>query len=123
MYLNCYKIYDGTIAEGAILYNQSRKLYRLYNQFKKHDSINLLNIIFRDILNIYSEKARVEISSWKFKYVPAPKQNNGHDCGAFVLYYAKCLALDLFPGQFNDRDMKYFRQYILRELIRKKLHP
>ena len=88
-----------------------------------HDSIAIINCNYRDILKIYSEKARVDVASWKFKYIPTPQQTNGHDCGAFVLYYAKCLALDMFPGQFHDKDMTYFRQYILRELIRKKLYP
>ena len=44
-----------------------------------------------------------------------PKQNNGYDCGVFVMEYARCILLDQ-PMSFKQKDMKKIRERIKAEL-------
>ncbi|XP_078056957.1 uncharacterized protein LOC144481694 [Mustelus asterias] len=60
-------------------------------------------------------------SDWKgyFKMNVA-RQNNDSDCGAFVLQFCKCLALEQ-PFSFTQQDMPKLRRQIYKELCNCKL--
>lgn len=60
----------------------------------------------------------IDVSSWKQEYVKdLPVQKNGSDCGVFMLkytdFYSRGLGL-----LFNQEHMPYFRQRIVKEILR-----
>uniref|UniRef100_A0AAY4EGS6 Ubiquitin-like protease family profile domain-containing protein n=1 Tax=Denticeps clupeoides TaxID=299321 RepID=A0AAY4EGS6_9TELE len=58
---------------------------------------------------------------WKgFFKMNVARQNNDSDCGAFVLQYCKCLALEQ-PFNFSQQDMPKLRRQMYKELCHCKL--
>eukprot|EP00063_Salmo_salar_P076519 XP_014051354.1 PREDICTED: sentrin-specific protease 3-like [Salmo salar] len=61
------------------------------------------------------------ITGWKgFFKMNVGRQNNDSDCGAFVLQYCKCLALEQ-PFSFGQLDMPKLRRLMYKELCHCKL--
>ncbi len=60
--------------------------------------------------------------AWRIAHIPVPQQTNGHDCGVFTAYFAKCTVLGC-PIVERQQFMPYFRSYILRELLAGVPHP
>nr|XP_029525959.1 sentrin-specific protease 3-like [Oncorhynchus nerka]XP_029525960.1 sentrin-specific protease 3-like [Oncorhynchus nerka] len=61
------------------------------------------------------------ITGWKgFFKMNVGRQNNDSDCGAFVLQYCKCLALEQ-PFRFGQLDMPKLRRLMYKELCHCKL--
>lgn len=60
-------------------------------------------------------------TGWKgFFKMNVARQNNDSDCGAFVLQYCKCLALEK-PFTFTQQDMPKLRRLVYKELCHCKL--
>ncbi|XP_016137230.1 sentrin-specific protease 3-like [Sinocyclocheilus grahami] len=60
-------------------------------------------------------------TGWKgFFKMNVARQNNDSDCGAFVLQYSKCLALEQ-PFSFGQQDMPKLRRQMYKELCHCKL--
>ncbi|XP_052412003.1 sentrin-specific protease 3a [Carassius gibelio] len=60
-------------------------------------------------------------TGWKgFFKMNVARQNNDSDCGAFVLQYCKCLALEQ-PFSFGQQDMPKLRRQMYKELCHCKL--
>jgi sentrin-specific protease 1 len=60
----------------------------------------------------------IDVSSWGMEYVEErPQQQNGYDCGMFMLkyidFYSRGLSL-----QFSQKDMPYFRLRTAKEILR-----
>ncbi|XP_075896619.1 sentrin-specific protease 3b [Nelusetta ayraudi] len=61
------------------------------------------------------------LTGWKgFFKMNVGRQNNDSDCGAFVLQYCKCLALEQ-PFSFGQEDMPHLRRLMYKELCDCKL--
>ena len=62
------------------------------------------------------------ISGWQFvnNQEGIPRQQNGHDCGVFMLLYADFLSEDL-PLHFNQTHIDSFREKICYSIITGKL--
>ncbi|XP_061749229.1 sentrin-specific protease 3-like [Nerophis ophidion] len=61
------------------------------------------------------------LMGWKgFFKMNVGRQNNDSDCGAFVLQYCKCLALEQ-PFDFGQQDMPRLRRQMYKELCHCKL--
>ncbi|KAJ8416823.1 hypothetical protein AAFF_G00327010 [Aldrovandia affinis] len=61
------------------------------------------------------------LTGWKgFFKMNVARQNNDSDCGAFVLQYSKCLALEQ-PFSFGQQDMPKLRRLMYKELCHCKL--
>jgi hypothetical protein len=56
-------------------------------------------------------------SEWLFLSTPSPQQNNGSDCGVFLLTSAKAIALGLNPTVYGPRDIDLIRRKIVAELM------
>lgn len=61
-------------------------------------------------------------SEWLFLNTPSPQQDNGSDCGVFLLTSAKAIALGLKPTVYGPRDINLIRQKIVAELMNGGLH-
>ncbi len=61
-----------------------------------------------------------ESEKW-VNYVPEkkdiPQQRNSHDCGMFVLQYARCVALDKKRFDFSQKNIIYLRKLCTLEMI------
>ncbi|XP_076829390.1 sentrin-specific protease 3b [Brachyhypopomus gauderio] len=61
------------------------------------------------------------LTGWRgFFKMNVGRQNNDSDCGAFVLQYCKCLALEQ-PFSFSQQDMPKLRRLMYKELCHRKL--
>lgn len=56
-------------------------------------------------------------SEWLFLDTPSPQQNNGSDCGVFLLTSAKAIALGLKPTVYGPGDISLIRKKIVAELM------
>lgn len=56
-------------------------------------------------------------SEWFFLNTPSPQQDNGSDCGVFLLTSAKAIALGLKPTVYGPRDIDLIRRKIVAELM------
>jgi Ulp1 family protease len=61
-------------------------------------------------------------SEWIFLNTPSPQQDNGSDCGVFLLTSAKAIALGLKPTVYGPRDIGLIRMKIVAELMNNGLH-
>ncbi|KAL4877078.1 hypothetical protein BJY04DRAFT_230903 [Aspergillus karnatakaensis] len=59
---------------------------------------------------------------WTLLPSTSPQQNNGSDCGVFLLTTAKAVALGLDPLCYNPTDIVTIRQKIVAELMNGGLH-
>ncbi|KAF9891842.1 hypothetical protein FE257_003327 [Aspergillus nanangensis] len=58
---------------------------------------------------------------WTVPPSDSPQQNNGSDCGAFLLCTAKSLAISLEPLSYNAADIPLLRRKIVAELMARGL--
>lgn len=56
-------------------------------------------------------------SEWLFLNTESPQQDNGSDCGVFLLTSAKAIALGLKPTVYGPRDINLIRRKIVAELM------
>jgi Ulp1 family protease len=58
------------------------------------------------------------VAKFSVRFPPVPQQANTHDCGVFLLMFAKCAfeKLPLDHGSFGQRDAAAFRQTIYDDL-------
>ncbi|KAI3728164.1 hypothetical protein L6452_16795 [Arctium lappa] len=62
----------------------------------------------------------IDVTSWKQEYVKdLPKQENGNDCGVFMIKYADFYSRDIGLC-FKQEHMPYFRRRIAKEILRLK---
>ncbi|KAH8696604.1 hypothetical protein BGW36DRAFT_297396 [Talaromyces proteolyticus] len=54
---------------------------------------------------------------WTVLRTQSPQQNNGSDCGVFLLTTAKAVALGLEPTVYGPRDVPLLRRKIVAELL------
>ena len=55
-------------------------------------------------------------------FLNLPQQQNGYDCGVFALEFADYVAQDASIN-FSQRDMPYFRQRMIYEILMSSLIP
>ncbi|CRG83779.1 hypothetical protein PISL3812_01135 [Talaromyces islandicus] len=60
---------------------------------------------------------RYDEEEWTVLRTPSPKQNNGSDCGVFLLTTAKAVALGLEPTAYGPADIPLLRRKIVAELL------
>eukprot|EP00899_Mesostigma_viride_P004751 jgi/Mesvir1/14277/Mv09709-RA.1 len=59
----------------------------------------------------------LDVSKWERRFVTGiPQQNNGYDCGVFMVKFADFVSRDKEP-RFSWKDMDYFRQRLVLELL------
>lgn len=62
----------------------------------------------------------IDVSSWKLEFVEdLPEQENGFDCGMFMLKYADFYSRDIGLC-FSQVHMPYFRSRTAKEILRLK---
>ena len=54
---------------------------------------------------------------WTVLDTPSPQQDNGSDCGVFLLSTAKAIGLGLEPSVYGPRDIPTLRKKIVAELL------
>lgn len=55
---------------------------------------------------------------WKMEeLVGVPQQQNGYDCGVFVLAFSKFTAAGIWPAELGQQHMPYYRRKILFDLL------
>ncbi|CAM8988305.1 unnamed protein product [Rhodiola kirilowii] len=59
----------------------------------------------------------IDMSKWKLEVVAAPRQQNGFDCGVFMIKYADFLSRGL-ELLFSQEHMHYFRERTIKEILR-----
>jgi hypothetical protein len=84
------------------------------NNYEKEYIEKLLQYIKLESLK---NKVEFNLKDWKFGKVSVPTQENGIDCGVFMLMFADFLTDDL-PLQFDQRNVELFRKKICAALIR-----
>lgn len=65
------------------------------------------------------EAARVDTSRWRIVRHPAgpvPQQDNGFDCGVFMLHFARCVAAGV-PWDFAQADMRDLREALVYDIL------
>ncbi|XP_010494307.1 PREDICTED: putative ubiquitin-like-specific protease 1B [Camelina sativa] len=94
-------------------------------KFQYLDSLNgvnptVLNDLAKYLVDEVKDKSgqNIDVSSWDIEYVKdLPRQQNGYDCGMFMLkyidFYSRGLRL-----QFSQKDMPYFRLRTAKEILR-----
>ena len=65
--------------------------------------------------------SQLDVRKWTWRALKVPQQRNSHDCGPFLCYFAKSLALVHRPTGITQ--MTYFRKYLLRELLLSRVYP
>ncbi|XP_039829971.1 putative ubiquitin-like-specific protease 1B isoform X2 [Panicum virgatum] len=95
------------------------------NTFQYLDSLggtdhNVLNMLARYIAEEVNDKSNkvIDTSSWHEEIVDdIPLQQNGWDCGMFMLKYIDFHSRGLNLS-FNQEDMEYFRKRIAKEILK-----
>jgi sentrin-specific protease 1 len=70
------------------------------------------------------EGARVDTSRWRVLRHPAgavPQQDNGFDCGVFMLHFARCVAAGV-PWDFGQADMRDLREALTYDILTTGVH-
>jgi len=91
------------------------------------DSMGLLgtkksNEIMNQIEKYLKEFEKFKNLKFKKKIIKSPQQNNGHDCGVFLINNAKLLSQNCKLNYSQD-DIKNIRKEILKEILKKKKLP
>jgi sentrin-specific protease 1 len=103
----------------GVINNRERKFVYLDSLFTGvgHTILNAMAKYLVDEVKQKSQK-NIDVSSWGMEYVEErPQQQNGYDCGMFMLkyidFYSRGLSL-----QFSQKDMPYFRLRTAKEILR-----
>ncbi|ESQ33203.1 hypothetical protein EUTSA_v10005561mg, partial [Eutrema salsugineum] len=89
------------------------------------DSLNgfnpkVLNALAKYLVDEVKDKSgkHIDVSSWEIGYVKdLPRQQNGYDCGMFMLKYIDFYSRGL-KLHFSQKDMPYFRLRTAKEILR-----
>ncbi|KAL1225292.1 putative ubiquitin-like-specific protease 1B [Cardamine amara subsp. amara] len=95
------------------------------HKFMYLDSLNgvnpkILKALAKYLVDEVKNKSgkNIDVSSWDFEYVKdLPRQQNGYDCGMFMLKYIDFYSRGL-KLQFSQKDMPYFRLRTAKEILR-----
>ncbi|KFK30643.1 hypothetical protein AALP_AA6G008600 [Arabis alpina] len=78
-----------------------------------------MNVLAKFLVDEVKDKSKkdIDVSSWDREFVQnRPRQQNGYDCGMFMLkyidFYSRGLSLD-----FSQKDMTYFRLRTAKEIL------
>ncbi|KAJ8447331.1 hypothetical protein Cgig2_013108 [Carnegiea gigantea] len=58
-----------------------------------------------------------DILTWEVIDADCPRQNNGHDCGVFVMIFMDVLALNARAMCFNQDDVRHLRDKCLADVL------
>ncbi|KAF5175209.1 Ubiquitin-like-specific protease esd4 [Thalictrum thalictroides] len=101
--------------------NKKDQKFQYLDSLKGRDS-KVLNILARYYVDEVKDKSAkdIDVSSWKHEYVDdLPAQENGWDCGMFMIKYADFYSRGLGLC-FNQENMPYFRKRTVKEILRLK---
>uniref|UniRef100_A0A7N0U9P2 Ubiquitin-like protease family profile domain-containing protein n=1 Tax=Kalanchoe fedtschenkoi TaxID=63787 RepID=A0A7N0U9P2_KALFE len=59
----------------------------------------------------------IDVSNWKLEFIAAPRQQNGYDCGVFMIKYPDFMSRGL-ELLFSQEHMQYFRKRTVKEIMR-----
>jgi sentrin-specific protease 1 len=102
--------------------NMEEKTIVYYDSMGDRDQA-LLHTVLDYLKQEHRDKKKCELDSdrWTLSHADnIPKQENGYDCGLFLLKYAQCLARGQ-PLDFSQDNMDFFRQRLIWEIINKSL--
>jgi len=63
-----------------------------------------------------TKSVKLNLDEWEDKFLGAPQQTNGYDCGMFMLCYADRASLDL-PVDFSQQHMAAMREQLLARIL------
>lgn len=67
------------------------------------------------------KKSPFDLSDWKnVTHKDIPQQENGYDCGVFMLKFADFISLGLKTNLFDQSNMRYFRRKLALDILNKK---
>ncbi|XP_073050341.1 ubiquitin-like-specific protease ESD4 [Primulina eburnea] len=98
--------------------NKKDEKFQYLDSLRGVDS-QVLNVLARYYVDEVKEKCGkdLNVSSWEREYVTdLPKQENGFDCGVFMIKYADFFSRDIGLC-FNQQHMPYFRRRIAKEIL------
>ncbi|TKY72601.1 Ubiquitin-specific protease ESD4 [Spatholobus suberectus] len=101
--------------------NKKDKKFQYLDSMKGEDKsvLDKLAQYFADEVNDKTGKD-IDVNSWKKEFVKdLPVQENGYDCGVFMIKYADFYSRGL-ELCFNQKNMSYFRRRTAREILRLK---
>ncbi|XP_073302452.1 ubiquitin-like-specific protease ESD4 [Primulina huaijiensis] len=99
--------------------NKKDEKFQYLDSLRGVDS-QVLNVLARYYVDEVKEKCGkdLNVSSWEREYVTdLPKQENGFDCGVFMIKYADFFSRDIGLC-FNQQHMPYFRRRIAKEILK-----
>ncbi|KZV25607.1 hypothetical protein F511_33991 [Dorcoceras hygrometricum] len=99
--------------------NKKDEKFQYLDSLKGVDS-QVLNVLARYYVDEVKEKSGkdLNVSSWKREFVKdLPKQENGFDCGVFMVKYADFYSRNI-GLRFSQQHMPYFRQRIAKEILK-----
>nr|DAD38070.1 TPA_asm: hypothetical protein HUJ06_008711 [Nelumbo nucifera] len=98
--------------------NKKDEKFQYLDSLKGTDS-QVLKVLARYYVDEVNDKSGegIDVSSWKHEYVDdLPKQENGWDCGVFMIKYADFYSRDLGLC-FKQEHMAYFRRRTAKEIL------
>ncbi|OVA14890.1 Peptidase C48 [Macleaya cordata] len=101
--------------------NKKEQKFQYLDSLRGIDS-QVLKVLARYFMEEVKDKSSkdIDISSWKHEYVEdLPEQENGWDCGMFMIKYADFYSRGLGLC-FNQEHMPYFRRRTAKEILRLK---
>ncbi|XP_051128026.1 ubiquitin-like-specific protease ESD4 [Andrographis paniculata] len=101
--------------------NKKEKKFQYLDSLKGNDK-QVLNVLARYFVDEVKDKCgkTIDVSSWDKEFVvDLPEQENGYDCGMFMIKYADFYSRDIGLC-FNQEHMPYFRQRTVKEILRMK---
>ena len=79
-----------------------------------------VKVLLTQIYHLFSKELSIkfDLNLWRYiKHNNLPQQTNGHDCGAFVCMYARCICYD-FVINFKQSDIANCRLLIEQEITK-----
>ncbi|KAK4265766.1 hypothetical protein QN277_026779 [Acacia crassicarpa] len=101
--------------------NKKDKKFQYLDSLRGMDN-QVLRVLVRYFVDEVKDKngTDVDVSSWEKEFVEdLPEQENGFDCGVFMIKYADFLSRGLGLC-FNQEHMPYFRRRTVKEILRLK---
>jgi sentrin-specific protease 1 len=130
---NIFEIYDEILWKIFVcgnhfillIINISEKHLKIFDSlnYRYNDLITFINNWWNLHCDNYYPNVDHQLKSkkWKITYMNCPKQDNCDDCGVFVCMFCDYY-LDNLPMDFKQKDIKYFRSKIMRDLLDGSLH-
>ncbi|XP_020227059.1 ubiquitin-like-specific protease ESD4 [Cajanus cajan] len=101
--------------------NKKEKKFQFLDSLRGTDS-QVMKVLASYIVDEVKDKTGkdIDVSSWKKEFVEdLPEQQNGYDCGVFMIKYADFYSRNLGLC-FNQEHMSYFRRRTAKEILRLK---